>query len=166
MCHLTIVHYSLSEHGSNKIKALIQRVKHGSVTIAGKKTASINQGYVVLLGVRIGDTAKDAQYLASRTVKLRIFTDDADKMNLSIDAVSGNILVISQFTLYAETKKGNRPSFIQAGDPKIAKELYEEYVSALRKELGENRVVTGEFAADMLVEIANDGPVTIEINTD
>ena len=99
-------------------------------------------------------------------MKLRIFTDDADKMNLSIDAVAGNILVISQFTLYADTKKGNRPSFIKAGDPKIANELYEEYVSALRKELGENRVVTGEFAADMLVEIANDGPVTIEINTD
>ncbi|MCK5528674.1 MAG: D-tyrosyl-tRNA(Tyr) deacylase [Kiritimatiellae bacterium] len=148
------------------MKALIQRVKQGSVTIAGKKTASIKQGYVVLLGVRIGDTAKDAHYLARRTVKLRIFTDDADKMNLSIDAVAGNILVISQFTLYADTKKGNRPSFIKAGDPQTAKELYEEYVAALRKELGKDRIVTGEFAADMLVEIANDGPVTIEINTD
>ena len=116
--------------------------------------------------MRIGDTAKDAQYLAGRTVRLRIFTDEADKMNLAIDAVAGNILVISQFTLYADTKKGNRPSFIKAGDPQIAKELYEEYVAALRKELGEDRVVTGEFAADMLVEIANDGPVTIEINTD
>lgn len=87
-------------------------------------------------------------------------------MNLSIGAVAGNILVVSQFTLYADTKKGNRPSFIKAGDPQTAKILYEEYVTALRQELGEDRVVTGEFAADMLVEIANDGPVTIEINTD
>lgn len=87
-------------------------------------------------------------------------------MNKSIEAVAGNILVISQFTLYADTKKGNRPSFIKAGDPKTAEYLYNEYVVALRNELGKERVVTGRFAADMLVEIANDGPVTIEINTD
>jgi D-tyrosyl-tRNA(Tyr) deacylase len=87
-------------------------------------------------------------------------------MNKSIEAVSGSILVISQFTLYADTKKGNRPSFIKAGDPQVAKSFYEEYVTALRRELGENRIVTGEFGADMLVEIANDGPVTIELNTD
>ena len=120
----------------------------------------------MLLGVRSGDQVADAQYLAKKTINLRIFTDEADKMNLPIEAVAGNILVISQFTLYAETKKGNRPSFIKAGNPEIAKELYEEYISALRKKLGEKRVVTGEFAANMLVEIANDGPVTIEINTD
>lgn len=151
---------------SNKIKAIIQRVKAGSVTVDGIKTASIKTGYVVLLGVRIGDNNKDAQYLAQKTVNLRIFTDTEGKMNLSINDVSGNILVISQFTLYAETKKGNRPSFIKAGNPQAAKILYEEYVSSLRGKLGEDRVVTGIFAADMLVEIANDGPVTIEINTD
>ncbi len=164
--HFILYLYSINNQRSNKIKALIQRVKSGSVTINGKETASIETGYVVLLGVRIGDTDQDAQYLAEKTIKLRVFADNDGKMNKSIVDIKGNILVISQFTLYAETKKGNRPSFIKAGNPQAAKILYEEYVSSLRDKLGENRVVTGIFAADMLVEIANDGPVTIEINTD
>jgi D-tyrosyl-tRNA(Tyr) deacylase len=148
------------------MKILIQRVKSGSVTIDGSITGEINRGYVVLVGVREGDTAPDARYLAARTVNLRIFPDDAGRMNLNIDAINGRILAISQFTLYADTRKGNRPSFIRAGDPAVAEALYDEYVAALRRELGDDRVATGRFAADMLVSIENDGPVTIEINTD
>jgi D-tyrosyl-tRNA(Tyr) deacylase len=148
------------------MKILIQRVKSGSVTIDGAITGEINRGYVVLVGVREGDTAPDARYLAARTVNLRIFPDDAGRMNLNIDAINGRILAISQFTLYADTRKGNRPSFIRAGDPAVAEALYGEYVAALRRELGDDRVATGRFAADMLVSIENDGPVTIEINTD
>ena len=148
------------------MKILIQRVKSGSVTIDGAITGEINRGYVVLVGVREGDTAPDARYLAARTVNLRIFPDDAGRMNLNIDAINGRILAISQFTLYADTRKGNRPSFIRAGDPAVAEALYDEYVAALRRELGDDRVATGRFAADMLVSIENDGPVTIEINTD
>ena len=148
------------------MKILIQRVKSGSVTIDGAITGEINRGYVVLVGVREGDTAPDARYLAARTVNLRIFPDDAGRMNLNIDAINGRILAISQFTLYADTRKGNRPSFIRAGDPAVAEALYDEYVAALRRELGDERVATGRFAADMLVSIENDGPVTIEIHTD
>ncbi len=148
------------------MKALIQRVKYGSVSVNGNKIASIKTGYVVLLGARTGDSPKDAEYLARRTVNLRIFPDENDKMNKSINDVGGSILVISQFTLYADTKKGNRPSFIKAGNPDTAKELYEKYVENLKTLLSPERVKTGQFAADMLVKIANDGPVTIELHTD
>ena len=148
------------------MKAVIQRVSRGSVTIDGDVCGRIDRGYVILLGVRTGDAADDARYLAQRTVNLRIFPDAQDRMNRSIVDINGEILVISQFTLYADTRKGNRPSFIRAGEPQMAEELYEEYVAALRRELGENRVQTGRFAASMEVEIINDGPVTIELTTD
>jgi len=148
------------------MKAVIQRVARGSVTIDGEVSGRIERGYVVLLGVRTGDTTDDARYLAQRTVNLRIFPDEQDRMNRSIVDIEGAVLVISQFTLYADTRKGNRPSFIRAGDPEVAETLYEEYVAALRRELGDVRVQTGRFAASMEVEIINDGPVTIELNTD
>ncbi len=148
------------------MKAVIQRVARGSVTIDGEVSGRIERGYVVLLGVRTGDTVDDARYLAQRTVNLRIFPDVQDRMNRSIVDIEGAVLVISQFTLYADTRKGNRPSFIRAGDPEVAEALYEEYVAALRRELGDERVQTGRFAASMEVEIINDGPVTIELNTD
>ncbi len=148
------------------MKALIQRVKKGSVSIDGEIVGQIDTGYVVLLGVRNDDSVEDALYLAQRTVNLRIFTDANGKMNRSIVDIEGSILVISQFTLYANTRKGNRPSFIEAGDPQKADELYREYIGALQRELGECRIATGEFGAEMVVEIHNDGPVTIELNTD
>ncbi len=148
------------------MKALIQRVKRGSVTIAEEVVGKIEKGYVVLLGVRIGDVDTDASTLAQRTVNLRIFPDAQDRMNLAIKDVDGDILVVSQFTLYADTRKGTRPSFMRAGDPEIANALYEAYVAALRRELGESRIQTGIFAASMEVEIINDGPVTIELTTD
>jgi D-tyrosyl-tRNA(Tyr) deacylase len=148
------------------MKALIQRVKCGSVTIEGVVKGEIQQGYVVLLGVKTGDNEEDARKLAQKTASLRIFSDENDRMNLSIIDVNGEILVISQFTLYADTRKGNRPSFIRSGDPAVANRLYEEYISALCRELGEGRIKTGEFGADMLVDISNDGPVTIELTTD
>ncbi len=148
------------------MKALIQRVKQGSVTIDGTTSGEIGQGYVVLLGVRTGDSEQDARALAQRTVSLRIFSDEQGRMNRSVVDAGGNILVISQFTLYADTHKGNRPSFMKSGDPKVANDLYEEYVAALRRELGDSRVQTGQFGADMEVTIVNDGPVTIELTTD
>ena len=148
------------------MKALIQRVRRGSVTIEGTCRGEIQKGYVVLLGVRTGDVADDARMLAQRTLSLRIFPDAQNRMNRSVEDVEGDILVIPQFTLYADTRKGNRPSFIRAGDPEIAKALYEDYVAVLRRGLAETRVQTGQFGADMEVEIINDGPVTIELTTD
>lgn len=126
---------------------------------------SIGRGYVVFLGVKQGDTAEDADYLAEKTAALRIFPDEQDRMNRSIMEVGGAILVISQFTLHADTRKGNRPSFIQAAPAELAKTLYETYVAGLRYILGEARVATGRFQAMMTVEIVNDGPVTIELKS-
>jgi len=148
------------------MKAIIQRATRGSVTIDGETVGSINQGYVILLGVREGDTEDAARALANKTVNLRIFSDDAGKMNRSVQDIGGSILVISQFTLYADTRKGNRPSFIRAGSPELAESLYELYIEALRAELGADRVQTGRFGAMMQVELVNDGPVTIELSTD
>ena len=148
------------------MKALIQRVSRGSISVDGKVEADIGRGFVVLLGVMVGDGEKDAEYLARKTVNLRIFPDAEERMNLSIQDVGGEILVISQFTLCANTRKGNRPSFIDAAEPDIAKELYEAYTKSLRQVLGDARVVTGIFRAMMTVEIINEGPVTIELRSD
>jgi D-tyrosyl-tRNA(Tyr) deacylase len=126
----------------------------------------IGPGYVVLLGVRNGDTGAAAHFLAQKTVNLRIFPDEQQKMNRSIQDIAGEVLVISQFTLYADTRKGNRPGFVDAAPPELAERLYGEYVQALRRALGDNRVATGTFRASMLVEILNDGPVTVELCTD
>lgn len=148
------------------MKALVQRVSSGRVSVGGEVVGDIGPGFVVLLGVRPGDTAADAKYLANKTVNLRVFNDDGGKMNRALDDIGGSVLAISQFTLYADTRKGNRPSFIRAAEPALAEELYAEYVAALRRGLGEGRVATGRFGADMHVEIHNDGPVTIELTTD
>lgn len=147
------------------MKALIQRVKRGSVTVEGRTIGAIGRGYVVFLGVRQGDTEADAMYLADKTAALRIFPDDQGRMNRAIMEVGGSILVISQFTLHADTRKGNRPSFIQAAPAEQAKALYETYLASLRQILGDARVATGQFQALMTVEIINDGPVTIELKS-
>lgn len=146
------------------MRALIQRVTHGSVTLDGKIISEIKKGYVILLGVCEGDTEKESRLLAEKTVNLRVMSDADDKMNLSVIDVKGEILVVSQFTLYADCSEGRRPSFIKAAKPELAKSLYELYVSQL-KHLGIAKVVTGEFGAYMKVELVNDGPVTIMLDT-
>jgi len=148
------------------MKALIQRVSRARVTVEGKETGAIGKGYAILLGVRIQDKEADAIFLAEKTVGLRIFEDAQEKMNLALSEVDGAVLVVSQFTLYADTRKGNRPSFINAAAPVEAERLYEIYVSQLRRILGPDKVVTGIFRASMSVEIVNDGPVTIELCSD
>jgi len=148
------------------MKALVQRVVKAGVSVDGSVVGSVGPGFAVLVGVRHGDTGRDALQLAQKTVSLRVFPDDAGKMNLSIADTGGSVLAVSQFTLYADTRKGNRPSFIRAAEPVLARALYEEYVGALRRELGPERVATGVFGASMLVEIHNDGPVTVELSTD
>ena len=148
------------------MKALVQRVRRGSVFVEDEVVGEINRGYVVLLGVRTGDTEEDARHLAHKTVNLRIFPDQTNRMNLSIQDIGGKILVISQFTLYADTKKGNRPSFVKAAPPETAEVLYGAYVESLRRDLGDSRVATGIFGSMMAVEIINDGPVTVELSTD
>ena len=147
------------------MKALIQRVKRGSVTVADREIGAIGRGYVVLIGVKQGDTVEDAGFLAKKTAALRIFPDEHLRMNRSIIEVGGSVLVISQFTLHADTRKGNRPSFILAAPAEQAKALYEEYVAGLCRILGAERVVAGQFQAMMTVEIINDGPVTIELKS-
>ena len=141
------------------MRALIQRVKQGAVTIDNQTKAAIGQGMVILLGVGKEDTAADVEYLSRKTANLRIFEDANGKLNLSIKDIGGEALIISQFTLYADTKRGNRPGFEQAADPQTANLLYQQYTEAVAA-YGIN-VKTGVFQADMLVDIANDGPVTI-----
>jgi D-tyrosyl-tRNA(Tyr) deacylase len=148
------------------MKAIVQRVSRGRVTVDGLETGAIGPGYVVLLGVRNGDTETDAQFLAEKTAGLRVFPDDQDKMNLSIMDMGGSILVIPQFTLYADTRRGNRPSFVNAAAPVEAERLYEVYTGHLRRILGADKLATGVFRARMLVEILNEGPVTIELNSE
>lgn len=147
------------------MKAVIQRVKSASVTIEGNKISQIGEGFFILLGVVDGDTDEEMRLLASKTVNLRIFCDEDDKMNLSLLQTGGSALVVSQFTLCADTKKGNRPSFINAMAPTEADRLYNMYMQEL-KSLGVSEVQSGEFGADMLCEINNDGPVTIILDTD
>lgn len=141
------------------MRAVIQRVKQGSVTIAGQRVAEIGQGMVILLGVGPQDGEEQARQLARKIALLRIFSDAEDKMNLSLQDIQGQAIVVSQFTLYANTRKGNRPSFIEAAPPEIASPLVDHFVDLLREQ--GVPVQTGQFGADMLVEIANDGPVTI-----
>lgn len=145
------------------MKILLQRVDRASVTIDGIQTASIQSGYLALVGCREGDLPEDADRLAARTASLRVFEDAEGRMNRSVADVSGSILAVSQFTLYADTRKGNRPSFVQAGDPQKARVLYERYVANLRSLLGSNRIQTGSFGADMSVSLVNNGPCTIEL---
>lgn len=145
------------------MKALLQRVAKSSVTVEGRPVGSIAGGLVVLLGVADGDCEKDAEYLADKIVNLRIFSDDRSKFNLSTLNVTGELLVISQFTLLADTRKGRRPGFSAAAPPEKAEALYNYFVKRL-KQTG-LKVETGEFGAHMMVEIANDGPVTIMLDS-
>ncbi len=146
------------------MRVIIQRVSSASVTIDGVTKGAIKGGLLILVGVELEDTLVDAQWLAGKIVKQRIFDDEAGQMNLSIIDVAGEILVISQFTLHASTKKGNRPSYIRAARPETAIPLYEGFVSALTTELGKP-VKTGEFGAMMKVSLVNDGPVTITMDS-
>lgn len=146
------------------MRALVQRVSHASVTIDGKIHGQIGQGFLVLLGITDGDTMDDAVYLADKTVKMRVFTDENDKMNRSLADVGGGLLIVSQFTLYANCKKGRRPEFLSAARPEAAIPLYEKFV-ALCREKGFH-TETGEFGAYMQVESLNDGPLTIILDTD
>lgn len=146
------------------MKVVIQRVSHASVTIQGVSKAKINQGLLILVGFEQEDTEEDVNWLCTKIVNQRIFSDEEGKMNLSIKDIQGNILLISQFTLHASTKKGNRPSFIKAAKPPIAIPLYEKTIQELSK-LIEKEIETGEFGADMKVELINDGPVTILIDS-
>ncbi|MEY8869628.1 D-aminoacyl-tRNA deacylase [Meridianimaribacter flavus] len=146
------------------MKAVIQRVSKASVTIEGEKVANINQGLLILLGIVDEDTKEDIDWLSKKIANLRIFADENDVMNKSVMDVKGNVIVVSQFTLHASTKKGNRPSYIKAAKPDVAVPLYEEFVKQMETDLG-TTVQTGEFGADMKVELLNDGPVTIIIDT-
>ena len=145
------------------MKALVQRVTEASVTIDGEVVAEIGRGYLVLFGVTHGDTEAMADKLASRIVKLRIFEDENGKTNKSIEDVAGSVIVVSQFTLYADTDHGNRPGFSNAARTDLAIPLYERFVADLRAALGPERVGTGRFGADMKVRLLNDGPFTVEL---
>ncbi|MGN0606004.1 MAG: D-aminoacyl-tRNA deacylase [Oscillospiraceae bacterium] len=141
------------------MKIVLQRVKKASVSVDGNIKGQINHGYLALIGVGAEDTEKDCERLALKIANLRIFSDENDKINLSIKDVSGSILVVSQFTLYADCRKGNRPNFTMAGKPDMAERLYEYFVSECRKYI--DTVETGVFGADMQVELLNDGPFTV-----
>lgn len=145
------------------MRAVVQRVTEGDVTVENQVTGSIGNGFVVLLGVEDTDTEKDAEYLADKIVGLRVFEDAEDKMNLSLQDVGGEMLVISQFTLLADARKGRRPNFVKAARPEMAKKLYEHFVEKVKAQ-GVN-VGEGVFQAHMLVRIHNDGPVTILLDS-
>ncbi|MBE0481059.1 MAG: D-tyrosyl-tRNA(Tyr) deacylase [Dehalococcoidia bacterium] len=146
------------------MRALVQRVSRASVSIAGKTVSSIDQGLIVFVGVGKNDTPDDARYLADKVAGLRIFSDHEGKFNLSAHEISGSILLVSQFTLYASTRKGRRPSFTEAAEPAEAQSLIAEFERSLRET--EIQVQTGIFQEHMLVEILNDGPVTIFIDSE
>jgi D-aminoacyl-tRNA deacylase len=146
------------------MRAVIQRVTRASVTIGNNIKSEIGAGLLVLLGIEEADDDTDTEWLCSKIVNLRIFDDNSGVMNLSVHDVSGNILVVSQFTLYAKTRKGNRPSYMRAAHPDIAIPLYNKFVSRLSQLMGKE-VFTGDFGAMMLVDLVNDGPVTIIIDT-
>ena len=142
------------------MKVVLQRVSEASVTVAEKKVANIQKGLLVLVGIEEADTQDDIDWLVNKIVNLRIFGDENDVMNLSVKDIHGDIIVVSQFTLHASTKKGNRPSYLKAAKPEFSVPLYEQFVNSLEIVL-EKQVQTGVFAADMKVSLLNDGPVTI-----
>jgi D-tyrosyl-tRNA(Tyr) deacylase len=147
------------------MRVVLQRVANCSVEIDSKITAQINKGFLLLLGVKNGDTKEDAIKLAKKIAGLRIFTDENDKMNLSLNDVNGSVLVVSNFTLYADCSHGRRPSFINAGRPEMSEPLYEFFCEQMRSN-GIEDVQTGEFGADMKVSLLNDGPVTLVIDSE
>ncbi|RXM46042.1 D-aminoacyl-tRNA deacylase [Flavobacterium sp. YO64] len=146
------------------MKIVLQRVSEASVTVDGEKTANIKKGLLVLVGIEDADTQEDIDWLAGKIIKMRIFGDENDVMNCSVQDIDGDIIVVSQFTLHASTKKGNRPSYIKAAKPEFAIPMYENFVKSLEKEF-DKKVQTGIFGADMKVSLINDGPVTILIDS-
>ena len=146
------------------MRTVIQRVKHASVRIGGAVKSRIGEGLLILIGIEDADNQEDIKWLAKKIINLRIFHDDEGIMNRSVLEVNGDILVISQFTLHALTKKGNRPSYIRASKPEVAIPIYESFCSEMNRLLG-RQVATGIFGADMKVELLNDGPVTIWLDT-
>ncbi|MEN2415867.1 D-aminoacyl-tRNA deacylase [Flavobacterium mesophilum] len=146
------------------MRVIIQRVSEASVTVEGNKVANIKKGLLVLVGIEDADTQEDIDWLAGKIVKMRIFGDENDVMNCSVQDVDGDIIAVSQFTLHASTKKGNRPSYIKAAKPDFAIPMYENFVKTLEKEFGK-KIQTGIFGADMKVSLLNDGPVTIVMDS-
>lgn len=153
-----------SKFRSSNMRIVIQRVSHASVTIEGEVKSAIRQGYLILLGIEESDTSEDVDWLVRKVIGLRVFDDENHVMNRSIMDINGEILVISQFTLFASYKKGNRPSWLRAAKHEISVPLYEEFCKKLSDALGKP-VGTGEFGADMKVDLLNDGPVTIMMDT-
>lgn len=149
------------------MKAVVQRVKRGSVEIQKRNYfKSINNGFVILLGISETDTEEDVIFIADKCTNLRIFNDENEKMNLSLKDVNGEVLIISQFTLYGDARKGNRPSFIKSAKPETAIPLYEKFIERMKYNLSEEKVKCGIFGEMMIVEIINDGPVTILIESE
>jgi D-aminoacyl-tRNA deacylase len=146
------------------MRVLIQRVAHASVTIDAKIKSAIKKGLLVFVGVEDADTIEDIEWLSNKIINLRIFDDENKVPNISVKDIEGDVLLVSQFTLHAATKKGNRPSYIKASKPDVAIPLYEKIIAQLEKDL-ERKIFTGEFGADMKVELVNDGPVTIFIDS-
>ena len=148
------------------MRALVQRVTEGSVSINEPKYfAEIKKGMVILLGVKEGDTEEDLNFVADKCSNLRIFEDDNEKMNLSLKDIDGEVLIISQFTLYGDAKKGNRPSFTDAARPDVAEAMYEKFIARMKSNLENDKVKSGVFGAMMMVKIFNDGPVTILVES-
>ena len=146
------------------MRTVIQRVTNASVTVESKEVAEIQKGLLVFVGIEEADSQEDLDWLVTKITQLRIFNDENEVMNLSVQDIDGDVLVVSQFTLHAATKKGNRPSYIKAAKPDIAIPMYERFVKALESKLGK-KVPTGIFGADMKVLLLNDGPVTIQIDS-
>lgn len=146
------------------MKVVIQRVTQASVKVEAEKIGEINSGLLVLVGIEEADTAQDIEWVSNKVVNMRIFGDENDVMNKSVLDIDGDILIVSQFTLHASTKKGNRPSYIKAAKPDFAIPMYEQFIARVEKDLNK-RVQTGEFGADMKVSLLNDGPVTIIIDS-
>lgn len=147
------------------MRIVIQRVTSASVAIAGETVGAVGEGMMILVGVENGDTREDADWLVGKTLRLRIFDDEAGIMNRSIEEIGGAALVVSQFTLHASTRKGNRPSYIRAAREEYSRPLYDYFTDSLRNTLGTDRVATGHFGADMQVSLTNNGPVTIIIDS-
>jgi len=146
------------------MRAVIQRVSEASVTVDGKITGAIKTGLLILLGIEDADTPEDIEWLSGKIVNMRIFNDEHDVMNISLKDIDGEMLLVSQFTLHAATKKGNRPSYSRASKPEVATPMYEQMITQLKKDSGK-KVQTGIFGADMKVHLLNDGPITIIIDT-